>query len=263
MDCSATHRSMGVHLTFVRSVDLDEWTQRQIDAMRLGGNENAREYFRKHGFTDFHGKMEKKYKSKAAQSYRVELAKLVEAAAVQRGEAALEEVAALYANNLSLDDPTPEATAGMAMTSGSIPVAQPSAKLASELPGAKGGLKTPPSSGSGPKLVLRKLSSGASSTSSAGKNLLKKKPVGTTKLRVNKLAVGGDLEAPPDPDTTEEEGSTPDPEPVPQVAKLVVVPPPAPPKSPSPKATAPPKAATMDDHIDKLKSMNQDFFSGF
>jgi Putative GTPase activating protein for Arf len=30
LDCSATHRSMGVHTTFVRSVDLDEWTQKQI-----------------------------------------------------------------------------------------------------------------------------------------------------------------------------------------------------------------------------------------
>mmetsp|Transcript_28101 Transcript_28101/g.34208 ORF Transcript_28101/g.34208 Transcript_28101/m.34208 type:complete len:80 (-) Transcript_28101:308-547(-) len=34
LDCSATHRAMGVHLTFVQSVDLDEWTQSQIDAMR-------------------------------------------------------------------------------------------------------------------------------------------------------------------------------------------------------------------------------------
>ena len=28
---------MGVHITFVRAVDLDEWTQGQLDAMRLGG----------------------------------------------------------------------------------------------------------------------------------------------------------------------------------------------------------------------------------
>jgi ADP-ribosylation factor GTPase-activating protein 2/3 len=56
---------MGVHLTFVRSVDLDEWTQPQIDAMRIGGNANARQYFRKHGFTDLYGgKTEKKYKAK-------------------------------------------------------------------------------------------------------------------------------------------------------------------------------------------------------
>lgn len=87
LDCSATHRAMGVHLTFVRSVDLDEWTQSQIDAMRLGGNGNARAYFRKHGFTDLNGgKTDKKYTSKAAQSYRVELAKLVEAEGAKRGD---------------------------------------------------------------------------------------------------------------------------------------------------------------------------------
>ena len=78
---------MGVHLTFVRSVDLDEWTQPQIDAMRLGGNGNARAYFRKHGFTDLYGgKTDKKYNSKAAQSYKCELSKLVAAAAAKRGD---------------------------------------------------------------------------------------------------------------------------------------------------------------------------------
>ena len=78
---------MGVHLTFVRSCDLDEWTQSQIDAMRLGGNGSARSYFRKHGFTDLYGgKVEKKYTSKAAVSYKSELAKLVSAEAAKRGE---------------------------------------------------------------------------------------------------------------------------------------------------------------------------------
>jgi len=86
LDCSATHRSMGVHLTFVRSVDLDEWTQRQIDAMRIGGNGNARAFFRKHGLTDMHQKTDKKYNSKAAKAYRVELGKLVNAEARKRGE---------------------------------------------------------------------------------------------------------------------------------------------------------------------------------
>jgi ADP-ribosylation factor GTPase-activating protein 2/3 len=88
LDCSAAHRALGVHLTFVRSTDLDEWTQKQIDAMRLGGNGNAREYFRKHGFSDLNGgtKLEKKYTSKAAVTYRAELLKLVEAEAVRRGD---------------------------------------------------------------------------------------------------------------------------------------------------------------------------------
>ena len=77
LDCSAAHRQMGVHITFVRSVDLDEWTQRQIDAMRIGGNDNARKFLAKHGCTDMHGKTEKKYTGKAAVAYRAELAKLV------------------------------------------------------------------------------------------------------------------------------------------------------------------------------------------
>ena len=86
LDCSATHRSMGVHLTFVRSTDLDEWTQKQIDAMRIGGNGNARAFFRKHGISDMHTKIEKKYNSKAAAAYRAELKNLVNAEARKRGE---------------------------------------------------------------------------------------------------------------------------------------------------------------------------------
>eukprot|EP00578_Thalassiosira_sp_NH16_P010437 CAMPEP_0181108844 /NCGR_PEP_ID=MMETSP1071-20121207/17851_1 /TAXON_ID=35127 /ORGANISM="Thalassiosira sp., Strain NH16" /LENGTH=145 /DNA_ID=CAMNT_0023192483 /DNA_START=74 /DNA_END=507 /DNA_ORIENTATION=- len=83
LDCSAEHRRMGVHITFVRSVDLDEWTQRQIDAMRIGGNGNAKKFFRKHGCTAQAG--EKKYTSKAAVAYRAELTKMVEAEAAKRG----------------------------------------------------------------------------------------------------------------------------------------------------------------------------------
>jgi ADP-ribosylation factor GTPase-activating protein 2/3 len=76
---------MGVHTTFVRSLDLDEWTQRQMDAMRLGGNGNAKKYFRDHGLTDMHGKIEKKYTGKAARAYRAELYKQLDIAAAKRG----------------------------------------------------------------------------------------------------------------------------------------------------------------------------------
>ena len=78
---------MGVHLTFVPWLNLDEWTQRELDAMRIGGNGNARAFFRKHGFSDLYGgKPDKKYKCKAAVAYRAELAKMVEAEAAKRGE---------------------------------------------------------------------------------------------------------------------------------------------------------------------------------
>jgi len=187
---------MGVHTTFVRSVDLDEWTQRQIDAMKLGGNANAREYFRKHGLTDQHTKIEKKYKSKAAQSYRKVLAELVQAEAVKRGEAVPEaNGAAASENGTSSNNPLMDslhaadqreaaanAAAASKQQSAESKVTVAKGIQASQMHAGKGKLLTPPSSGNAPKIVLRKPSSG----SSLG---FKKKPAGAKKtaLRVNKL----------------------------------------------------------------------------
>lgn len=198
LDCSATHRSMGVHISFVRSVDLDEWTQRQVDAMRIGGNGPARTYFRKHGITDLNdGKAKKKYTSKTAVSYKTELAKLVEQAAKQRGEgtevvgdADDEEVTKALLTNLSIGDNEKEqveAKMKLAIARGNAPRAavKPTLKLASELSGSS-------------KLVIRKptgtssnmLRKPSSTTASATYGKLRKptatKPRVALKLSTNK-----------------------------------------------------------------------------
>ncbi|KAG9015539.1 Zn finger-containing GTPase- Activating Protein for ARF [Tulasnella sp. JGI-2019a] len=38
LTCSGVHRSFGVHVTFVRSLTMDTWSEKQLQRMRIGGN---------------------------------------------------------------------------------------------------------------------------------------------------------------------------------------------------------------------------------
>eukprot|EP00242_Pyramimonas_sp_CCMP2087_P014559 CAMPEP_0198197830 /NCGR_PEP_ID=MMETSP1445-20131203/1392_1 /TAXON_ID=36898 /ORGANISM="Pyramimonas sp., Strain CCMP2087" /LENGTH=423 /DNA_ID=CAMNT_0043867231 /DNA_START=102 /DNA_END=1373 /DNA_ORIENTATION=+ len=76
MDCAATHRSLGVHITFVRSVQLDSWSQDQLRIMTCSGNPRARQFFKEHGWADQGAaKIDAKYTSRAAELYRAALHK--------------------------------------------------------------------------------------------------------------------------------------------------------------------------------------------
>ncbi|ROW02294.1 hypothetical protein VSDG_02512 [Cytospora chrysosperma] len=77
LDCSANHRNLGVHISFVRSTNLDQWQWDQLRVMKVGGNESATTFFQKNGGTAaLNSKDPKtKYQSNAATKYKEELKK--------------------------------------------------------------------------------------------------------------------------------------------------------------------------------------------
>eukprot|EP00029_Vermamoeba_vermiformis_P007680 TRINITY_DN3389_c0_g1_i1.p1 TRINITY_DN3389_c0_g1~~TRINITY_DN3389_c0_g1_i1.p1 ORF type:complete len:548 (+),score=177.44 TRINITY_DN3389_c0_g1_i1:32-1675(+) len=90
LNCASVHRQLGVHITFVRSTELDEWGNEQLERMEQGGNGKAKAFFRQHGIAD-NIKPESKYKSRAAEMYKANLTAAVNAALSGKTPAAKEE----------------------------------------------------------------------------------------------------------------------------------------------------------------------------
>ncbi|RHZ56204.1 ADP-ribosylation factor GTPase-activating protein [Aspergillus thermomutatus] len=75
LDCSAHHRNLGVHISFVRSTNLDQWQWEQLRMMKVGGNESATKYFQSHGGSAALSSKDVKikYTCNAAVKYKEEL----------------------------------------------------------------------------------------------------------------------------------------------------------------------------------------------
>lgn len=74
------YSGLGVHVDFVRSVALDEWTRDQIEMMKAGGNDKCKAYFEEHKLPP-DSTLKERYTSEIANEYK----KVVAAAA--QGEA--------------------------------------------------------------------------------------------------------------------------------------------------------------------------------
>lgn len=66
--CAGVHRGFGVHLSFVRSLKLDGWTESQLETMEMGGNKRLKLFLENYGIP--HTPPILKYQTKAAHYYR-------------------------------------------------------------------------------------------------------------------------------------------------------------------------------------------------
>ncbi|XP_031258117.1 probable ADP-ribosylation factor GTPase-activating protein AGD6 [Pistacia vera] len=77
LECSGKHRGLGVHISFVRSVTMDSWSEIQIKKMESGGNERLNAFLAQYGIpkeTD----IVTKYNTNAASIYRDKIQALAE-----------------------------------------------------------------------------------------------------------------------------------------------------------------------------------------
>ena len=72
LNCSGIHRSLGVHVSFVRSATMDTWTQAEARMMEKGGNNRQRKFFDKYGLHNGTPHREK-YNHQIAEAYRGKL----------------------------------------------------------------------------------------------------------------------------------------------------------------------------------------------
>mmetsp|Transcript_19618 Transcript_19618/g.36094 ORF Transcript_19618/g.36094 Transcript_19618/m.36094 type:complete len:287 (-) Transcript_19618:963-1823(-) len=71
--CAEVHRTLGVNLSFVRSIDFDSWSIKQLKIVSAGGNEKLREFFGTYCIPPDYP-IETKYRLVAAEYYRQRLA---------------------------------------------------------------------------------------------------------------------------------------------------------------------------------------------
>ena len=72
LNCSGIHRSLGVHVSFVRSATMDTWTKAEARMMEKGGNNRQRKFFDKYGLHNGTPHREK-YNHQIAEAYRGKL----------------------------------------------------------------------------------------------------------------------------------------------------------------------------------------------
>ncbi|KAL2458650.1 ADP-ribosylation factor GTPase-activating protein AGD7 [Abeliophyllum distichum] len=77
LECSSKHRGLGIHISFVRSVTMDSWSEIQLKKMELGENERVNQFILQYGIPE-ETNIVTKYNTNAASVYRDRIQSLTE-----------------------------------------------------------------------------------------------------------------------------------------------------------------------------------------
>lgn len=77
LECAGTHRSLGVHISFVRSITMDQFKPEELVRMEKGGNQPFMDYMSAHG-VDLKLPQKVKYDNPIAEDYKEKLTCAVE-----------------------------------------------------------------------------------------------------------------------------------------------------------------------------------------
>ncbi|XP_016500096.2 putative ADP-ribosylation factor GTPase-activating protein AGD6 [Nicotiana tabacum] len=111
LECSGKHRGLGVHISFVRSVTMDSWSEIQIRKMELGGNDSLNKFMAQYGIpkeTD----IVTKYNTKAASVYRDRIQSLAEGKPWRDPPVVKESLNGITSNNASSRPPLSRGASG-------------------------------------------------------------------------------------------------------------------------------------------------------
>ncbi|RMZ78642.1 hypothetical protein DV738_g3715, partial [Chaetothyriales sp. CBS 135597] len=79
LTCAGTHRGLGVHVSFVRSISMDAFKQHEIQRMQYGGNKTFQDFFTKNNATGFDEcTVKERYDSEVGEEYKERLSAQVE-----------------------------------------------------------------------------------------------------------------------------------------------------------------------------------------
>ncbi|KAF5860341.1 Zn finger-containing GTPase- Activating Protein for ARF [Aspergillus alliaceus] len=84
LNCAGTHRGLGVHISFVRSITMDAFKNAEIQRMELGGNEPWKSFFDDHPVTQSEGRtfedstIKERYEGEVGEEWKERLSAKVE-----------------------------------------------------------------------------------------------------------------------------------------------------------------------------------------